>query len=70
MHFYFSDKPLPPQGPLEVSDLTPETCLLSWKPPLDDGGSAITNYIIEKFEASSGVCILNYKSNFSYYHGY
>jgi hypothetical protein len=40
-------------------DLTPETCLLSWKPPLDDGGSPITNYIIEKYEISSGVCIFN-----------
>ncbi|XP_054161595.1 twitchin-like isoform X2 [Oppia nitens] len=42
------DVPGVPQGPLEVSDVTPETCSLTWKPPLDDGGSPITNYIIEK----------------------
>jgi hypothetical protein len=50
-----SDKPLPPQGPLDVSDITPETCSLSWKPPTDDGGSPITNYIVEKLDPFSGV---------------
>lgn len=50
-----SDKPMPPQGPLEVSDITPETCCLTWKPPLDDGGSPITNYVVEKLETSTGV---------------
>lgn len=44
------DKPSPPQGPLDVSDITPETCTISWKPPFDDGGSPVTNYIIEKLE--------------------
>lgn len=51
------DKPTPPQGPLEVSDITPETCSLSWKPPLDDGGSPITNYTVEKLDTSTGVSI-------------
>jgi hypothetical protein len=31
------DKPGPPQGPLECTDITPETCSLSWRVPLDDG---------------------------------
>lgn len=44
------DKPSPPVGPLDVSDITPDTCSLSWKPPLDDGGSPITNYIVEKMD--------------------
>nr|XP_040219909.2 twitchin isoform X7 [Anopheles coluzzii] len=44
------DKPSPPIGPLEVSEITPESCTLSWKTPLDDGGSPITNYIVERYE--------------------
>ncbi|KPJ16777.1 Twitchin [Papilio machaon] len=44
------DKPSPPVGPLDCSDITPDTCTLSWKPPLDDGGSPITNYIVEKMD--------------------
>ena len=27
------DKPLQPEGPLEVSDIKPDGCLLTWKPP-------------------------------------
>uniref|UniRef100_A0AC35TXM9 Ig-like domain-containing protein n=1 Tax=Rhabditophanes sp. KR3021 TaxID=114890 RepID=A0AC35TXM9_9BILA len=42
------DRPSAPEGPLEVDDLSPETCTLNWKAPKDDGGSPITNYIIEK----------------------
>ncbi|KAL1129846.1 hypothetical protein AAG570_012790 [Ranatra chinensis] len=49
------DKPLPPQGPLDATDITPETCTLTWKAPLDDGGSPITNYVVEKMDGASGV---------------
>lgn len=44
------DRPSPPQGPMEATDITPDTCTLSWKPPLDDGGSPITNYVVEKMD--------------------
>lgn len=44
------DKPSPPQGPLDISDITPDTCALSWKAPFDDGGSPVTNYIVEKLD--------------------
>lgn len=46
------DRPSPPQGPLDVSDITPDTCTLSWKTPLDDGGSPITNYVVEKMDTN------------------
>lgn len=49
------DKPSPPLGPLDVSDITPETCSISWRPPADDGGSPITNYVVEKLDPFSGV---------------
>ena len=51
------DKPGPPQGPLEIGDITPETCSLKWLPPLDDGGSPITNYIVEKMDVTTGVWV-------------
>lgn len=46
------DRPQPPQGPLDISDITPDNCSLAWRPPLDDGGSPITNYIVERLEPS------------------
>ncbi|KHN73749.1 Twitchin [Toxocara canis] len=42
------DKPAQPTGPIEVSDVTKEGCVLKWKPPEDDGGAEITNYVVEK----------------------
>ena len=34
-------------GTPEVSDITPESATLSWKPPAKDGGSPVTNYEVE-----------------------
>jgi hypothetical protein len=34
--------PLSPEGPLEVSDVTKESCKLTWKKPKDDGGTEVT----------------------------
>lgn len=56
-----ADKPSPPQGPLDISDITPETCTLSWKAPFDDGGSPVTNYIVEKLDPA-GVSTLFFLS--------
>lgn len=42
------DKPGPPRGPLEVNESTSAVLELKWNPPKDDGGSAVTNYIIER----------------------
>uniref|UniRef100_A0A8C1Q0I9 Titin n=1 Tax=Cyprinus carpio TaxID=7962 RepID=A0A8C1Q0I9_CYPCA len=44
-------RPSPPEGPIEISSITSESCVLSWNPPEDDGGTDITNYIIEKRES-------------------
>lgn len=41
-----SDKPGPPAA-FDISEITNESCFLAWNPPRDDGGSAITNYIVE-----------------------
>ena len=47
-------KPGPPEGPLVVSDITKKTCKLKWKPPLDDGGSPIEYYEMEKLDPNTG----------------
>jgi hypothetical protein len=48
------DKPSPPTGPLDCSDITPDSCSLSWRPPLDDGGAPISNYVVEREDPGSG----------------
>ncbi len=47
--FFFLDKPGPPRD-IQVRDITENSCKLRWSPPEHDGGSDITNYIIEKRE--------------------
>ncbi|KAF3843842.1 hypothetical protein F7725_002691 [Dissostichus mawsoni] len=37
--------PAPPA--FDLSDITNESCCMAWNPPRDDGGSLITNYIVE-----------------------
>ena len=41
------DKPGPPVGPIQYTGTTQDSVSLAWNPPLDDGGSDITNYIVE-----------------------
>lgn len=48
------DKPSAPEGPLKVSDVTSQMCVLAWQPPKDDGGSPIENYVIEKMDVARG----------------
>lgn len=48
------DRPSPPQKPLEISKITKEGCHLAWGHPLDDGGSPILHYIVEKMDLSRG----------------
>uniref|UniRef100_A0A1Y1MXQ4 Fibronectin type-III domain-containing protein n=1 Tax=Photinus pyralis TaxID=7054 RepID=A0A1Y1MXQ4_PHOPY len=48
-----TDKPTPPQGPMDVTNLEKDSATISWRPPLDDGGVELTKYLIEKYEMSS-----------------
>lgn len=51
------DRPSPPKGPIEVTDVTKEGCVLSWQAPEDDGGAEITNYVVEKRDLQSNTWI-------------
>lgn len=46
-------RPTPPTGPLEITEITSESCTLTWAEPADDGGSDISNYIVEKRESGN-----------------
>lgn len=55
MYFHvFADKPDRPQGPIRLDALLKNSVIISWKPPTDDGGCLVTNYIVEKREDKEG----------------
>lgn len=54
LFLFFSDKPCIPEGPLVVEALLKSSVVISWKTSKDDGGSMITNYLVEKREAKEG----------------
>ncbi|KAL7064324.1 hypothetical protein AAHC03_04779 [Spirometra sp. Aus1] len=43
-----------PEGPLDVSNVTANSCKLAWKPPTNNGGAPITNYVVEKQDPTTG----------------
>lgn len=45
-------EPGAPRGPLEVSGMTKTSFTIQWQPPESDGGSPITEYIVEMKETS------------------
>ena len=49
----FPARPSNPQGPMKISDISTDRCLLEWLPPRDDGGSKIINYLVQKCAARS-----------------
>ena len=51
---FVSDRPEKPEGPLKVTDVTKETCVVTWRAPLDNGGCTIDKYIVEKQDTSRG----------------
>ncbi|XP_067442775.1 immunoglobulin-like and fibronectin type III domain-containing protein 1 isoform X1 [Thunnus thynnus] len=42
------DKPTPPQGPVDIIESAVTSVEFKWKPPKDDGGCPLTNYIIDR----------------------
>ncbi|XP_061674831.1 LOW QUALITY PROTEIN: titin-like [Syngnathoides biaculeatus] len=36
------------EGSIEISRITEESCTLSWKPPLEDGGDEVSHYLVER----------------------
>ena len=42
------DKPGKPEGPLHVGEVFADRATLAWKKPLDDGGSPVMNYVVER----------------------
>ncbi|XP_011496107.1 PREDICTED: titin-like [Ceratosolen solmsi marchali] len=46
------NEPGSPRGPLEISGMTATSFTIKWETPEDDGGSPITEYIIEMKETS------------------
>ncbi|CAH1802732.1 unnamed protein product [Owenia fusiformis] len=42
--------PSEPVGPIEYSNITSSSVTLNWRPPINDGGSPVTFYIIEMLE--------------------
>lgn len=46
-----------PGGPLEISGVSSSGCKLKWKRPLDDGGSPIEYYQVQKQDVATGVWI-------------
>lgn len=49
-----TDKPTPPEGPLSVTDVHKEGCQLKWKRPIDDGGTPIEYYQVDKMDPETG----------------
>lgn len=47
------DRPSVPIGPIEIYDATEDSVSLKWLPPTYDGGSPITNYIVQKRETTT-----------------
>lgn len=46
--YFATDRPSRPEAPVETVETTSSLIVIKWKPPGDDGGLAVTNYIIER----------------------
>lgn len=52
LHVKVLDRPSPPQD-LRAEEFAGDALTLYWNPPKDNGGSDVSNYIIEKKEKNS-----------------
>lgn len=48
LHVTVLDLPGPPLGPVNILEVTPNHMVIQWRPPKDDGGTPLMNYIVEK----------------------
>lgn len=48
MLLLIEEAPSKPKGPITTSDVSKDSITLSWEPPETDGGSPLTEYVIEK----------------------
>lgn len=48
LHVTVLDLPGPPVGPVNILEVTPDYMMIQWRAPKDDGGTPITNYVVEK----------------------
>uniref|UniRef100_A0A8C1MSV8 Titin n=1 Tax=Cyprinus carpio TaxID=7962 RepID=A0A8C1MSV8_CYPCA len=46
------DVPAAPIGPVNILEVTPDSMVIEWRPPKEDGGSPVMNYIVEKRESN------------------
>lgn len=49
--------PKSPRGPLEAVDVTKDSCVLKFKPPIDDGDCQPTSYQLEKMDTKTGLWV-------------
>ena len=46
--FWPPDRPTPPLAPVDIIESSSSAVEFKWRPPKDDGGSPITNYLLER----------------------
>ncbi|KFP90396.1 Immunoglobulin-like and fibronectin type III domain-containing protein 1, partial [Apaloderma vittatum] len=44
------DKPQPPAGPIKIVESSADNITIEWKPPKDDGGKPVQNYVVERLQ--------------------